>query len=168
MARLQAGEIELELRSVLIPDLVEAALKRSRNALGEREVDLKIPPGLPPVRVDLNRAVQVLVQLLDNANLYSPQGLPIAITADANGDSVKINVVDHGPGIGKPEQEMIFEKFYRGPEQQYLARGTGMGLAIAKAIAEAHRGSISVSSQLGHGSAFSFILPVDHSGGQTR
>ncbi len=168
MARLQAGEIELELHSVLVPDLVEAALKRSRNALGEREVNLKIPPGLPSVRVDLNRAVQVLVQLLDNANLYSPKGLPIAITVDANGDSVKINVVDRGPGIGKPEQEMIFEKFYRGPEQQYLARGTGMGLAIAKAIAEAHGGSISVASQLGHGSAFSFILPVDHSGGQTR
>ena len=168
MARLEAGEIELERRSVEVPDLVEAALHRSRNALGAREVDVNIPTDLPAVRVDLNRAVQVLVHLLDNANLYSPKEQPIAITAVADGDSVKISVVDHGPGIGKPEQEKIFEKFYRGPEQQYLARGTGMGLAIAKAIAEAHGGSISVASQLGHGSAFSFILPVDHSAGGTR
>ena len=167
MARLQAGEIELELCSILIPDLVEAALKRSRNALGSREVDLKIPPGLPAVRVDPNRAAQVLVLLLDNANLYSPKELPIAITADADGERAKISVVDQGPGIGEAEQEMIFEKFYRGPEQQYLARGTGMGLAIAKAIAEAHGGSISVSSELGHGSVFSFILPVHRSAGKT-
>jgi two-component system sensor histidine kinase KdpD len=146
---------------------VEAALKRSRNALGAREVDLKIPPGLPAVRVDMNRAVQVLVLLLDNANLYSAMESPIAITADADGERAKIRVVDQGPGIGEAEQAMIFEKFYRGPEQQYLARGTGMGLAIAKAIAAAHGGSISVTSELGHGSTFSFILPVHRSAGKT-
>jgi two-component system sensor histidine kinase KdpD len=168
MARLEAGEIELELRPVLIPELIEAALKRCRNALAAREVDLKIPPGLPAVRADLNRAMQVLVQLLDNANLYSPKDRPIVITAEANGNSVQTNVIDQGPGIEKPEQELIFEKFYRGREQQYLVRGTGMGLAIAKAIAQAHGGSISVSSQLGHGSVFSFILPADRSAGERR
>lgn len=168
MARLEAGEIELELRPVLIPELIEAALERCRNSLGPRVVDLKIPPGLPAVRADLNRAMQVLVQLLDNANLYSPKDQPIVITAEANENSVQTNIIDQGPGIEIAEQGMIFEKFYRGREQQYLARGTGMGLAIAKSIAQAHGGSITVSSQLGHGSIFSFILPADRSADDSR
>jgi two-component system sensor histidine kinase KdpD len=168
MARLEAGEIELDLRPVLIPDLVDAALKRSRNSLGARMIDLKIPPGLPAVRADLSRAMQVLVQLLDNANLYSPKDGPIVITAEANGNSVRTSVIDQGPGLEGSEQEMIFEKFYRGREQQYLVRGTGMGLAIAKAIAQAHGGSVNVSSQLGHGSVFSFILPVDRNPGERK
>jgi two-component system sensor histidine kinase KdpD len=168
MARLEAGEIELDLRPVLMADLVDAALKRSRNSLGARMIDLKIPPGLPAVRADLSRAMQVLVQLLDNANLYSPKDRPIVITAEANGNSVQTSVIDQGPGIERSEQEMIFEKFYRGREQQYLARGTGMGLAIAKAIAQAHGGSVNVSSQLGQGSVFSFILPVDRNPGERQ
>jgi two-component system sensor histidine kinase KdpD len=168
MARLEAGEIELQLKPVLIPDLVEAALKRSRNALAPREIDLKIPPDLPAVRADLNRATQALVQLLDNANLYSPQGRPITIAAEADGQSVLTSVIDQGPGIDKLERAVIFEKFYRGREQQYVARGTGMGLAIAKAIVEAHGGAISVCSQLGHGSVFSFTLPLDRSADEGR
>ena len=168
MARLEAGEIELELRPVGVSELIEAAIGRCRNALGPREVDLRIPAGLPPVRADLNRAMQVVVQLLDNANLYSPKDRAIVITAEANGDSVRTSVIDQGPGIENSEQQMIFEKFYRGREQQYLAPGTGMGLAIAKAIVEAHGGSISVSSQPRHGSVFSFTLPVDGGTGERR
>jgi two-component system sensor histidine kinase KdpD len=164
MARLEAGEIELDLRPVLIPELIEASLNRCRNSLGARMIDLKIPPGLPAVRSDLSRAMQVLVQLLDNANLYSPKDRPIVIAAEANGNSVQTSVIDQGPGIERSEQEMIFEKFYRGREQQYLVRGTGMGLAIAKA----HGGSINVSSQSGHGSVFSFILPVDRNLGERK
>lgn len=161
MARLEAGEIELQVRPVPVSELIEAALKRCRNTLGSRKVDVRIHQNLPAVRADLNRAMQVLVQLVDNANLYSPKERPIVITAEPEGDSVRTSVIDQGPGIENPEQSMIFEKFYRGREQQYLARGTGMGLAIAKAIVQAHGGSISVSSQVGHGSVFSFTLPVD-------
>jgi two-component system sensor histidine kinase KdpD len=73
---------------------------------------------------------------------------------------VTVSVADRGPGIDDFEQGMIFDKFYRGKDQRYLVRGTGMGLPIAKALVTAHRGSISVTSQLGHGSVFSFTLPV--------
>jgi len=168
MARLEAGEIELELRPILVSELIEAALKRCRNALGTREVSVKISPGLPRVRVDVDRAAQILVQLLDNANLYSPRDRPIEITSEVNGNSVRTSVADQGPGIDSSEQKMIFQKFYRGPAQQYVARGTGMGLAIAKAIVEAHSGSISVSSQLGKGSVFSFTLPVNENAKDSR
>jgi two-component system sensor histidine kinase KdpD len=103
------------------------------------------------------------VQLIDNANLYSPKDQPITITAELTGDAVTTSVADRGPGIDDFEQTMIFEKFYRGKDQRYLVRGTGMGLPIAKAIIAAHKGSVSVTSQLGHGSVFSFTLPVDRS-----
>lgn len=168
MARLEAGEFELDLASVPIQQIIEAALANCRNALGGREVRVRIASGLPPVRADVKRAMQVLVQLLDNANLYSPKERPIVITAEANGNSVLTSVADQGPGIEELEQGMIFDKFYRGKDQRYLVQGTGMGLPIAKAIVEAHGGTISVASQLGHGSVFSFTLPLDYSMGTGR
>ena len=100
------------------------------------------------------------MKLIDNANLYSPKEQPIIITAELTGDSVTTSVADRGPGIDDLEQGMIFDKFYRGKDQRYLVRGTGMGLPIAKAIVAAHKGTINVTSQLGHGSVFSFSLPV--------
>lgn len=168
MARLEAGEFELNLSAVPIQRIIEAALEHCRNALGSREIRLQIAPGLPPVRADLDRAKEVLLQLLDNANLYSPKDRPIVIRAEANGNSVVTSVADQGPGIEDLEQGMIFDKFYRGKDQRYLVQGTGMGLPIAKAIVEAHGGSISVMSQLGHGSVFSFMLPAERSTGERR
>jgi two-component system sensor histidine kinase KdpD len=86
--------------------------------------------------------------------------LPITISAEVNGDSVVTNVADRGPGIDEMELGLIFDKFYRGKDQRHLVQGTGMGLPIAKAIVEAHGGTIWVTSQLGHGSVFSFSLPI--------
>ena len=121
---------------------------------------MKVASDLPPVEADLDRAQDVLAKLIDNANLYSPKEQPIIITAEVNGDLVTTSVADRGPGIDDLEQGMIFDKFYRGKDQRYLVRGTGMGLPIAKAIVAAHKGTIGVMSQLGHGSVFSFSLPV--------
>jgi two-component system sensor histidine kinase KdpD len=115
------------------------------------------------VRADLDRAKDVLVQLLENASLYSPKDQPITISAELTSDSVTTSVADRGPGIEDIEQGMIFDKFYRGKDQRYLVRGTGMGLPIAKAIVTAHNGTISVTSQVGRGSVFSFTLPVARS-----
>ena len=160
MSRLDAGEVVLTLEPHSIEDVIRSALEKCKSALGTRTVRVEVQSGLPSVRVDLERAKEVLVHLLENANQYSPQEQPITVTAELSGDTIVTSVADRGSGIDDPEQGLIFEKFYRGKDQRYRVQGTGMGLPIAKAIVEGHGGSINVTSQLGHGSVFSFTLPV--------
>ncbi|MGC1255859.1 MAG: DUF4118 domain-containing protein [Candidatus Acidiferrales bacterium] len=161
MARLDAGEVELRLESHPIEDVINAALSQCKLALGDRVVRVQVPPGLSNVRVDLVRAREALVHLLENANQYSPADQRITITAEATPDFIVTSVADRGAGIDDLEQNLIFEKFYRGKDQRYLVQGTGMGLPIAKAIIEAHGGTMSLTSQRGQGSVFSFTLPID-------
>src|SRR5713101_1169701 len=161
MARLEAGEIELHFAPTSIEEIVQGALALSKSSLGAREIRVKVAPDLPPVEADPDRAQDILLKLIDNANLYSPKDQPVIITAELSGDYVTTSVADRGPGIDDFEQGMIFDKFYRGKDQRYLVRGTGMGLPIAKALIVAQHGTISVTSQLGHGSVFAFTLPVD-------
>jgi two-component system, OmpR family, sensor histidine kinase KdpD len=161
MARLDAGEVELKAEPHPIEDVIKAALEHCRTSLGNRAVDVQVGEGLPSVHVDVERAREVLVQLIENANRYSPPDQPIRITAEANGDFVVTSVADRGYGIDDQEQPLIFEKFYRGRDQRYSVEGTGMGLPIAKAIVEAHGGTIGLTSQRGHGSVFSFTLPIE-------
>ena len=163
MAQLDAGEVVLKLEPRPLSDVISAALAQTKGVLGNRRVDLRVPAELPRVRVDLARAREALVHLLENANQYSPPNEPITITAEQNGDFVITSVSDRGAGIDDPEQNLIFEKFYRGRDQRYRVEGTGMGLPIAKAIVEAHGGAMSLTSQRGHGSVFSFTLPIDRS-----
>ena len=160
MARLEAGEIQLDRRAVEARDLVESALQHLKTSLGDRPIQVNVNPSLLPVLADANRARDILVQLIDNADLYSPKDRPITISAEPLGDCMNFSVGDRGPGIDSFEQGLVFDKFYRGRDQRYQVRGTGMGLPIAKAIVVAHGGTISVTSQLGHGSVFSFTLPL--------
>jgi two-component system sensor histidine kinase KdpD len=160
MARLEAGEIELHYAPTSIEEIIQGALALSKSSLAAREIQVKVAPDLPLVEADLVRAQDILVKLIDNANLYSPKEQPIIITSELSGDYITTSVADRGPGIDDLEQGMIFDKFYRGKDQRYLVRGTGMGLPIAKALVTAHKGTIGVTSQLGHGSVFSFSLPV--------
>ena len=161
MAKLEAGEFALELAPVAMEEIIQMALAHCKTSLAGRPVDVRVCSNLPRVRADAERAKEALVQLVDNANLYSPKDQPITITAELTGDTVTTSVADRGPGIDDFEQTMIFDKFYRGKDQRYLVRGTGMGLPIAKALITAQQGTISVTSQLGHGSVFSFTLPVE-------
>jgi two-component system sensor histidine kinase KdpD len=164
MSRLEAGEIELEFHAVPVQELIDTALANCKTSLVARNVSMQIPAGIPPVRADLTRAKEVLVHLLENANLYSEKDQPIVVSAENNGNFVLFSVADHGPGIETMEQGLIFDKFYRGKDQRSVIQGTGMGLPISKAIVEAHGGTISVTSQLNHGSVFTFTLPVARAG----
>jgi len=161
MAKLEAGEIALDLGPVSVEEIIRAALANCGLSLGSRPVEVRTTPGLPRVHADRERTKEALVQLIDNANLYSAKDQPIVITAEALGETVTVSVADRGPGIDDFEQTMIFDKFYRGKDQRYLVRGTGMGLPIAKALIVAQNGTISVTSQLGRGSVFAFMLPAD-------
>jgi two-component system sensor histidine kinase KdpD len=160
MARLEAGEIELKIEPTPIAEIIQGALAISKTSLAGREVGVRADPKLPLVLADSERMQDVLVKLVENANLYSPKESSITISAEQTGDTVTTSVADRGPGIDDFEQGMIFDKFYRGKDQRYLVRGTGMGLPIARAIVSAHKGTIGVMSQLGHGSVFSFTLPI--------
>lgn len=168
MARLEAGEFQLKLAPQNVPTLVEAALEYCKNRLGERYVEVQANQKLPLVRADLAAAKEVLIHLLENADQYSPKSEPIVVRAEATGNFVQISVADRGCGIEELEQGLIFDKFYRGKDQRYRVQGSGMGLPIAKALVEAHGGTISVTSQLGRGSVFTISLPIDHTASERR
>ena len=119
---------------------------------------MTIAPELPPLNFDLELISNVLSQLLENAAKYSPPDSEINISAVRNKAEVVVSVADRGAGIDELERSLIFDKFYRGKDNRFSVQGTGMGLAIAKAIIEAHGGTVTVTSQLGHGSVFSFTL----------
>ena len=160
MAQLDAQQVELRRETCGVRQVVEIALEKSKQVLAGREIKLHLPESLPSLRIDLERIAEVLVQLLENAAKYSPPGTPIILSAEPTGKMVDLSVADRGPGIDDMEQSLIFEKFYRGRDQRYRVQGTGMGLAIAKAIVEAHGGTIGVTSQLGCGSVFHFTVPA--------
>jgi two-component system, OmpR family, sensor histidine kinase KdpD len=160
VAQLDSRQLQFRLETHSIREAIDAAIAASQPALRQHPLELSVPSNLPPVRMDLERITEVLTQLLDNAGKYSPPETPIHVTAELRGSEVVTSVADHGPGIDVMEQEMIFEKFYRGRNQRMLIQGTGMGLPIAKAIIELHGGKIGVTSQIGHGSVFYFSLPA--------
>jgi two-component system, OmpR family, sensor histidine kinase KdpD len=160
MAQLDAHSVQLNLHSHAIREAVDDAMEQSKQALRHHPVKINLPDDLPMVRMDLARVKEVLMQLLENAAKYSPAEAPIHITAEVKNEILMTSVADHGPGIDDFEQYLIFEKFYRGRNQRLQIQGTGMGLAIVKAIVEAHGGTVGVTSQLGNGSVFYFSLPV--------
>ena len=166
MAQLDANKVEFTFAAAPIRPTLDEALDELKQLLVQHPVDVRLPADLPAARMDSAHIKEVLVHLLENAAKYSPAGAPIRITAEAR-DSVTnkprmltISIADRGPGIDDFEQSLVFEKFYRGRNQRVQVHGTGMGLAICKAIVEAHGGRLGLTSQLGHGSVFYFTLPM--------
>ncbi|MFZ0286392.1 MAG: DUF4118 domain-containing protein [Terriglobales bacterium] len=160
MSQLDAHQVELQRGTHQIQEAIDDAITRLAPVLARHLVSTVLPENLPPVLIDVHRISEVVSQLLENAAKYSPPGSPIQIAGEARNRAVMISIADRGPGIEDFDQSLIFEKFYRGRNQRLQVQGTGMGLAIAKAIVEAHGGEIGVTSQPGHGSVFYFTLPV--------
>jgi two-component system sensor histidine kinase KdpD len=160
MAQLEAHGVELHRQPASIQSVIDSAVEQSKVVLGQRRLEVRVALSLPAVQADSARIAEVLKQLLENAAKYSPAESPITVTAEVRDGQLVTSVSDQGPGIDDFEQALIFDKFYRGRDQRYRVQGTGMGLAIAKAIVEAHGGTLGVTSQLGHGSVFHFALPL--------
>lgn len=160
MAQLDAKEMKLDLGPHQIREAIDQALEGSKQVLGGHPVEVRLPDRLPAVVMDVTWIKKVLQHLLENAAKYSSSGAAIFVSSEVKNSRLITSVADRGAGIDDMERAMVFDKFYRGQSQRYRVQGTGMGLAIVKAIVEAHGGRIEVTSQLGHGSVFSFGLPL--------
>jgi two-component system sensor histidine kinase KdpD len=159
MSRLDAGAIQPNKQWHVVEEVVGTALQRTRDELAGHVVEVHVPSDLPLVSVDGLLIEQVLVNLLENANRYTPAGTRIAISAAADGDWLRLSVSDQGPGLPAGAEKRVFEKFYRGSSSADGSRGSGLGLAICQAIAKAHGGSISAANGPG-GAEFTLRLPV--------
>jgi two-component system sensor histidine kinase KdpD len=158
MARIEAGKLHLEKRPVAAAEIVSNAL--SALPADARPVTVNVAPELPLVDADPEFAAQVVKQLVENALKYSPGGSPVVVSAERRDARIVIGVADRGPGIEENERARIFDKFFRGRRHRFDTKGTGMGLAIAKGIVDAHGGRIWVESEPGQGSVFYFALPA--------
>ena len=161
MTQIDAQGVVLHRQPTSVRSVIDLAVTESKTVLSQHPLEIRAPESLPEVRLDPARIAEVLRQLLENAAKYSSAQSPITITAEVSNGQLVTSVADRGPGIDEFEQALIFDKFYRGRDQRYRVQGTGMGLAIAKAIVEAHGGTLGVTSQLGHGSVFHFALPLE-------
>jgi len=163
MARIEAGQVRLQLEETQIADLLEGALGKMKSVVDDRQVAINTAPNLPPVMVDREMMEMTFRQLIDNAVKYSPPGTPITISADAEDGQVVTRVQDRGRGIAAADLPRIFEKFYRAKDplskdSRNQVPGAGLGLAIARAVVTAHGGSIWAESKLGEGSSFCIAL----------
>lgn len=160
MARFDAEAVKIRWRPQGIRELIEVTVEEMRQILRDRVVDVQVEEGLPPIPMDRELVSRALRHLIENAAKYSPPGSPIALSAGRDEYRLMISVTDQGAGIDPSEQPFVFEKFFRGRQYQSTARGTGMGLAIARAILEAHGGGIELMSRQGEGSRFTCWLPM--------
>ena len=160
MAQLDSASIQVKAEPENVRELIELALEEARPILEDRSVEVNVPEDLPAVPMDRELVRRVLRHLLENAAKYSPPGSPLRISGRIEDYRLLVSVEDNGTGIGADEQPFIFDKFYRGSKQQSNVPGTGMGLAIVRAIMIAHGGGIEVASEPRRGSTFTFWLPV--------
>ena len=159
MARLQSGEIKLRLGWQSVEELVGTAIAATRTALGGRPVQVQLEASLPLVECDAVLVERVLGNLLENAAKYTPPATRVCVEARRFANELRIGVRDEGPGIPKGQEDAIFEKFTRGNAES-ATPGVGLGLAICRAIVEAHRGRIWAEANTPHGTVFTFTLPL--------
>jgi two-component system sensor histidine kinase KdpD len=166
LARIEAGELQLRRRWGAVDEIISTALSRAEPITRSHRVELEVENELPGVRVDERAVSAVVYTLIDNAAKYSSTGSTIRITARHSGDElIEMGVEDDGPGIPVDLRERVFDKFFRatrdGDVRNRQPTGTGMGLAIAKGIVEAHDGRIWIESgRNGKGTRVLFTLPI--------
>ncbi len=166
LARIEAGELQLRRRWGAVEEIISTALSRAGPITHSHRVELEVEKELPGVRVDERAVSEVVYTLVDNAAKYSPAGSTIRISARRSGDElIEMGVEDDGPGIPAEIRERVFDKFFRatrdGDVRSRQPTGTGMGLAIARGIVEAHYGKIWIEpGPDGKGTRVLFTLPI--------
>ncbi|MCB9177360.1 MAG: PAS domain-containing protein [Caldilineae bacterium] len=157
-ARLEAEALQLDLHTVDLGGELERLVQGFRHAHPDHVWQLELPEALQPLQADPARLREIFGNLLGNAAKYAPAGSTVSLRASAEAGGLRVDVSDAGIGIGEADQERVFERFFRAAEQ---GQGAGLGLYMARAIAEAHGGRIDLASQPGKGSTFSVWLPAD-------
>jgi two-component system phosphate regulon sensor histidine kinase PhoR len=160
LSRLERGQTALRLTPFDLGPVVEEVSGHFQARAEAKGIALEaaLPEGLPRVIAEPDRLRQVLVNLLDNALKFTPQGGRVKISVSDKGQAVEVSVSDTGIGIPAEHLPHIFERFYK-VDRSRRDQGTGLGLAIAKHIVQAHGGEVRVESREGQGSTFSFTVP---------
>jgi two-component system sensor histidine kinase KdpD len=163
LARIEAGQLDLRRRWGTIEEIVMTALARAKPLTRFHPLEISIDKDLPIVRVDAKAVAEVVYALVDNAAKYSPAGARIIVSAIQVDEMMRLTVEDQGPGIAPALRERVFDKFFRATSDEMGAQptGTGMGLAIARGIVEAHGGQIWIEGGTGGlGTRVVFTLPI--------
>jgi len=172
LARIEAGEMQLRRKWSSVDEIIMAAMKRAEPRTRAHRIELWLDDEMPSVNVDERALVEVVYTLVDNAAKYSSPGSLIRVAAKAGADTtVNLIVEDQGPGIPPELRERVFDKFFRAMRDGDLGRpsGTGMGLAIAQGIAEAHGGRIWIEDGAGgRGTKFVVALPIGDTAGTAK
>jgi two-component system, OmpR family, sensor histidine kinase KdpD len=159
MARIESGDVKLNLQWQPLEEVVGASLDAARGMLSQHRIEVRIPADLPLLSFDALLIERVFVNLLENASKYTPAGSTVTLSAEVADDRVNVSVSDNGPGLPKGREEAVFQKFARG-ERESATPGVGLGLAICRAIVEAHQGKIVGANRPGGGAVFTFTLPL--------
>lgn len=159
MTRLESGSITLNLEWQPLEEVVGTTLAETEEVLAGRVVTTDLPQSLPPVPIDAELVGQVFVNLLENAAKYAPPGTPLHVAARAEDGAVVVSVTDEGPGVPPGQEQAVFTRFHRGAPERGPG-GVGLGLAICRAIVEAHGGTIRCANRREGGAEFSFRLPT--------
>jgi two-component system sensor histidine kinase KdpD len=159
MARIQSGDLKLELERKPLRDVIEEALKPLGALLTKHPLTLDGPADLPLVSVDARLMKRVFMSLAGNVAKHTPTDTPLSITARAAGDQMQVAIEDEGPGLPPGREDLVFESFSRG-ENEGARKGAGLGLAISRAIVEAHGGTIRAERRAEKGARFVLTLPL--------
>jgi len=159
MTRIEAGAVQLNREWQSLEELIGSALLRTESLLSSHKVDVDLPADLPLVRLDGVLMEQVFVNLLENAARHTPPGTHVEIAAEIEGGRIRITVANDGPPLPAGQENRIFDKFNRRGTSGSI--GFGLGLAICRAILEAHDGTISARNRGETGVVFTIMLPRD-------
>ncbi|MBI3362761.1 MAG: GAF domain-containing sensor histidine kinase, partial [Chloroflexi bacterium] len=163
ISRIETGRLKLEIGPVSIAQALEETLVGLRPSIEGKNQSLTIdvPPDLPSVRADRSRVMQILTNLINNANKYTPAGGRLAIGATRAGGFARVSIADSGIGISPEDQAKLFSQFFRSDDPAVRDQmGWGLGLSITQRLIEIQGGEISATSESGKGSTFSFTLPI--------
>jgi two-component system sensor histidine kinase KdpD len=160
LSRMESGTLHPERSWYDVAALIDDVVGRLRPLTQDHPVDVRVPEDLPPVSLDYVEIDQVLSNLLENAARHTPPGTAIVVSAVIQGPEVIVEVSDDGPGVPEDALDRVFEPFFRGSSGG-APRGTGLGLAVARGLVEAHGGHISVRNRPEGGAVFRFTLPLE-------